>query len=188
MLQYAIMGAVISEHVLGFANPAIGLMSIGSEEAKGNEFTKEIFQYLKDTNLNFRGNIEGHSLFEDPVEVVLCNGFTGNVVLKEGMGGLFIRELKGIFYASIFTKLSALILKKRLKVFAKKMDYTEDGGAPLLGLNNLVVKAHGSSKAPAVVGAVRQCCIFLEKDITGKMRNEFTARNNRLQVQEPDTP
>jgi len=167
MLQYAIMGAVISEHVLGFDKPAIGLMSIGSEEAKGNEFTKEIFQYLKDTNLNFKGNIEGHSLFEDPVEVVLCNGFTGNVVLKtcEATATAVFNWLKSEIKSSPLRMAGAWLARDAFRAIRDKTNYEVYGGSPLVGVNGIAIIAHGSSTALAMKNAVHTACRYIEKRI-----------------------
>ena len=157
LLQYAIMGAVYSRHVLGYKNPAIGLMSIGDEDVKGSDFTKEVFKLLKESSLNFRGNVEGHDLFENPVEVVLCDGFVGNVVLKtsEAIAHAMFAWLKHELGKNLRRKAGALLSKSAFKAIWKKTNYEEYGGSPLLGVNGICIIAHGSSSAVAIKNAIR---------------------------------
>ncbi len=157
MLQYAIMGAVYSRHVLGYPNPSIGLMSIGGEDIKGSDFTKEVFKKLKATSLNFRGNIEGHDLFENPVEVVLCEGFTGNVVLKtcEATAHAIFSWLKHELKASPLRLAGAMAAKGAFQTIKAKTNYEEYGGSPLLGVNGICIIAHGSSTPLAIKNAIR---------------------------------
>ncbi|MFM8230218.1 MAG: phosphate acyltransferase PlsX, partial [Chthoniobacterales bacterium] len=139
MLQYAIMGAVFSRYVLGYKNPAIGLMSIGGEDVKGSEFTKDIFKLLKASGLNFRGNIEGHDLFQNPVEVVLCDGFTGNVVLKscEATAEAVFHWLKNELKKTPLRLAGAMLAKGAFKNIKKRTNYEEYGGSPLLGVDGI---------------------------------------------------
>jgi glycerol-3-phosphate acyltransferase PlsX len=157
LLQYAIMGSVYSKQVLGYENPAIGLMSIGDEDVKGSDFTKEVFKLLKDSKLNFRGNVEGHDLFENPVEVVLCDGFVGNVVLKtcEAIAGAIFEWLKHELQQSPMRMAGAYIAKGAFKAIKKKTNYEEYGGSPLLGVNGICIIAHGSSTPKAIKNAIR---------------------------------
>jgi len=160
MLHNAIMGAAYSRHVLGYKNPTIGLMSIGSEDEKGNEFTKETFALLKASGLNFRGNVEGHDLFHNPVEVVVADGFTGNVVLKtcEAIAGAIFRWVKNEIVKSPITKLGGLLARPALKRIHAKTDSEQYGGMPLLGVNGVTIIAHGGSSPLAIKNAIRMAC------------------------------
>jgi len=157
LLQYAIMGAVYSRHVLGYPNPSIGLMSIGGEDVKGSDFTKEVFKLLKASSLNFRGNIEGHDLFEHPVEVVLCDGFVGNVVLKtcEAIANAIFRWLKNELKKSPIRMGGAMLARGAFKTIKKKTNYEEYGGSPLLGVDGICIIAHGASTPLAIKNAIR---------------------------------
>ncbi|MEO8205922.1 MAG: phosphate acyltransferase PlsX [Chthoniobacterales bacterium] len=167
MLQYAIMGAVYSKHVLGYENPAIGLMSIGGEDVKGSEFTKDIFQLLKKSGLNFRGNIEGHDLFDKPVEVVLCDGFVGNVVLKtaEATAHAVFAWLKRELLRHPVRKLGAMLAKDAFLTIRNKTNYEMYGGSPLLGVNGVCIIAHGSSTPLAMKNAIRVALESIEQRI-----------------------
>ncbi|MEO6848685.1 MAG: phosphate acyltransferase PlsX [Chthoniobacterales bacterium] len=167
MLQYAIMGAVYSKHVLGYKNPAIGLMSIGGEDVKGSEFTKEIFQLLKVSGLNFRGNIEGHDLFSNPVEVVLCDGFVGNVVLKtaEATAHAVFSWLKHELKRYPIRMLGAMLAKEAFLTIRNKTNYETYGGSPLLGVDGVCIIAHGSSTPLAMQNAIRVALESIEQRI-----------------------
>jgi glycerol-3-phosphate acyltransferase PlsX len=171
MLQYAIMGTVLSKHVLGFKNPAVGLMSIGGEDAKGSEFTKEIFKLLKASKLNFRGNVEGHDLFANPVEVVLCDGFTGNVVLKtaEATASAVFHWLKRELYRNPLRKFGALLAKDAFLAIRDKTNYETYGGSPLLGVNGIAIIAHGASSALAIKNALRVAMESIEQQINPRI-------------------
>ena len=157
MFQNAIMGRVYSKHVLGYENPSVGLMSIGTEDEKGNDFTRGTFDLLKNSGLNFRGNIEGHDLFENPVEVVVADGFTGNVVLKtsEAIAHAIFRWLKHEIYKSPVRKLGALLAKGAFQNIRKRTSADEYGGMPLLGINGVCIIGHGGSSPTAVKNAIR---------------------------------
>lgn len=171
MLQYAIMGTVLSKHVLGFDNPAVGLMSIGGEDAKGSDFTKEIFKLLKSTKLNFRGNVEGHDLFECPVEVVLCDGFTGNVVLKtcEATAAAVFHWLKRELNKSALHQIGAYMARNAFQTIQHKTNYETYGGSPLLGVNGICIIAHGASSPLAIKNAVRVATEFIEQGINPRI-------------------
>jgi len=181
MLQYAIMASVYSKHVIGYENPAIGLMSIGGEEAKGSEFTKEIFKLLKKSGLNFRGNIEGHDLFEDPVEVVLCDGFTGNVVLKtaEATAHAVFTWLKNELTKNPIRKMGALIAKDAFYAIKDRTNYELYGGSPLLGVNGICIIAHGASTALAIKNAVRVAAESVEQKINPLIVEAIQAYNEK---------
>jgi glycerol-3-phosphate acyltransferase PlsX len=157
LLQYAVMGSVYAREVLGYPRPRVGLMSIGREDGKGNELTLESFRLLKQTDLNFIGNIEGHDLFENHVDVVVCDGFVGNVILKTceslalALFGMLRRELK----RNLKRQLGALLAQNAFRAIKRRMDPDVYGGAPLLGFNGTVMKAHGSARERAIMSALR---------------------------------
>lgn len=157
LLQYAIMGSVYSKLILGYSNPRVGLMSIGEEDVKGNDLTKETFKLLEKSGLNFAGNIEGHDLFENPVEVVVCDGFVGNVVLKtsESIAVAMGHWLKGELKKSPIRMLGAALANGAFQAIRKKTDYAEYGGAPLLGIDGICIIGHGASSAIAIKNAIR---------------------------------
>ena len=160
MLQNAIMGTVYSRHVLGYSNPRVGLMSIGTEDEKGNDFTRETFEMLKASGLNFRGNVEGHDLFENPVEVVVADGFTGNIVLKtsEAIAHAIFRWMKREIKQGVITSLGGWLAKPALKRIHQKTNSDEYGGMPLLGVNGVCIIAHGGSSPFAIRNAIRMAC------------------------------
>jgi glycerol-3-phosphate acyltransferase PlsX len=151
-LQHGIMGSLYMEQVFNIKKPAIGLINIGKEEKKGNETLKQAKQMLEKTSLNFIGYIEGNDIPEGKVKVAICDGFTGNVLLKflEGVGTFVFGGLRRVFKKNIFSKIAALLVKRDLTVFKNSFDYEEYGGTPLLGINGIVFKCHGSSKAKSI--------------------------------------
>lgn len=158
MVQNAIMGAAYSQHVLGYQRPSVGLMSIGTEDEKGNQFTKDVFDFLKSYDLNFRGNVEGHDLFENPVEVVVCDGFTGNIILKtsEAIAHAIFRWVKNqVMAGSPLVKIGGALVKPAMQVIKKKTNADEYGGMPLLGVNGICIIAHGGSSPLAIKNAIR---------------------------------
>src|SRR5256886_5925157 len=157
LLQYAIMGSVYSRHVLHYKNPIVGLVSLGDEDVKGNELTKEVFKMLKKSSLNFVGNIEGRHLFEDPVEVVVCDGFVGNVILKtcESISVAIFQWLKHELSRTPMRKLGAFLARNAFRTIRDKTNYEEYGGSPLLGVNGICIIAHGSSTPLAIKNALR---------------------------------
>lgn len=188
LLQYAIMGSVLSKHVLGFENPAVGLMSIGGEDVKGSEFTKDVFKLLKRSGLNFRGNVEGHDLFENPVEVVLCDGFTGNVVLKtaEATATAVFRWLKRELLASPVRKFGASLAKPAFMAIRDKTNYETYGGSPLLGVDGIAIIAHGSSSPLAIKNALRVGLESIEHKINPRIVEAIRSFNEKnAQVQAP---
>ncbi len=170
--QYAIMGSIYAEKVRGIENPRVGLLNIGTEEGKGNELTKAAYELLSTAPINFIGNVESRDLLTGVADVVVTDGFTGNMVLKtiEGTAGAFFTMLKEVFNASVKSKVSAALVKNDLRGLKTKMDYTEYGGAGLFGLNSPVIKAHGSSNANAIMNAIRQARTMVEFDVCGKIR------------------
>lgn len=175
LLQYAIMGSIYTEKVRGIANPRVGLLNIGTEEKKGNDLTKHAFSLLKTANLNFIGNVEARDLLEGVADVVVTDGFTGNMVLKtiEGTALSVFKMVKSALTSSLKNKLAAAVLKPELYKLKNKMDYSEYGGAGLFGLKAPVIKAHGSSDAQALFSAIRQARIMVEKQVTGLIKNSI---------------
>jgi len=173
--QFAVMGSVYSEKILGINSPKIGLVNNGTEEGKGNELTKETYKILKESPINFYGNIEARDIPEGLVDVLICDGFVGNVILKltEGLASSIFSMLKEEFMKSLTTKMGALLLKPGLSKFKKKLDYTEYGGAPLLGIKGAVFKAHGSSDSKAIKNAIKQAKIFLENKVIEKIKEDI---------------
>ena len=169
LVQSAIIGSIYAKYVLGVENPRVGLLSIGEEETKGNELTLSTYPLLAQVqNINFVGNIEGRDIPQGTVDVVVCDGFVGNVVLKfgEGLASAIMRLLKDAVQQSGFlTKMASLMLLPVLKRLRKKLDYAEYGGAPLLGVNGCCIICHGSSKAKAIKNAVRVAKEFTEQQV-----------------------
>lgn len=165
--QFGIMGSIYMEYVMNIESPKVGLVSIGKEEGKGNALTKEAYELLKESPINFIGNIEGRDLPEGVADVILCDGFVGNIILKltEGMAMSMMANLKRMFLKNMGTKLGALLLKPQLNEFKGQMDYREFGGAPLLGTKKPIVKAHGSSDAYAIKNAINELIQFINKDV-----------------------
>jgi phosphate acyltransferase len=174
MLQYAIMGSVYSKLILGYDNPRVGLMSIGEEDIKGNELTKETFKLLEKSDLNFIGNIEGHDLFENPVEVVVCDGFVGNVVLKtsEATALAMAHWLKTELRKSPVRLLGAWLSRGAFRAIRKKTDYAEYGGALLLGINGICIIGHGASSAIAIQNAIRVAAESIQQKVNSTILEE----------------
>ncbi len=156
LVEYGIMGSVFSSHVLGFENPKVGLMSVGTEESKGNEITKKAYKLLTDAPVNFVGNVEGHDLYERPVEVVVCEGFVGNVILKtsESLANAIFSWLKREIKSNPLRLLGAILAKGAFASIKKRTSYEEIGGCLLLGVNGICVIAHGSSSVKALTNAI----------------------------------
>ena len=172
LFQYGLMGSVYWEKVRGTANPRVGLLNIGTEEKKGTDLTKHAFELLKASNLNFVGNVEARDLMNGVADVVVTDGFTGNMVLKtvEGTAMSVFKMLKGALTGSLKSKLAAAVLKPDLKVLKDQMDYSEYGGAALFGLKAPVIKAHGSSNAQAIFSAIRQTREMVANNVTGLIK------------------
>jgi phosphate acyltransferase len=181
LIQFAIMGAVYSKVVVGTQNPSIALMSIGEEDSKGNEVTKEAFKLLKNSRLNFRGNIEGHDLFDDPGDVVVCDGFTGNVILKtaESLGHAMFAWLKKEIKRNPIRILGATLAKGAFSAVAQKANYEEYGGMPLLGVNGVCIIAHGASSPLAIKNAIRNATRSIKHEINPQILRELQAYNEK---------
>ena len=177
LVQFAKMGSIYMEHVVGVKKPRVAIVNIGAEEEKGNALVKETFPLLKECkDIHFTGSIEAREIPRGTADVIVCEAFTGNVILKlyEGLSGTLLDVVKKGFLSSLRSKVGALLVKPALKETLKSFDASAYGGAPLLGLNGLVVKIHGSSKAAEVKNAVIQCAAFKEQDINGKIKKNIT--------------
>jgi phosphate acyltransferase len=183
LFQFGIMGHVFAEYILGKKNPRVGLLSIGEEDGKGNEIVKEAFQMLKNSHINFIGNIEGKEVYRGNADVIVCDGFTGNVALKisESVAEMIGTNLKRMFQSNWRSKLGYLLLKPQLDEFKKKVDYSETGGAPLLGINGVVIIAHGSSSAKAIKNAIGRANELSEKKITEHISSDI--ESNLLDIE-----
>lgn len=181
LLQYAYMGKIYAENVRKIENPRVALLNIGSEQGKGNELTKKTYDLLKKANVNFTGNIEARELLEGHADVVVTDGFTGNVVLKaiEGTAASLFSMLKMTMTKNLKNKLAAGMIKADLLGLKEQMDYTEYGGACLFGLESPVIKAHGSSNANAVYHAIRQALDIVKNDVSGTIKANITEHNDR---------
>lgn len=179
LLQYAVMGSLYAENVLGFERPTVGLLNVGTEEGKGNELTKAVYPLLSGTELNFVGNVEARDVMQGACDVLVCDGFVGNVLLKavEGTASTIFSQMKQEFTSSLINKVGAAILKPGLSRFKKRMDYAEYGGAPLLGLRSPIIKAHGSSNEKAIKNAIMSAARFVKQDVNGIIAQELNKNN-----------
>mgnify|MGYP002447622037 CR=1 FL=1 len=176
LVQFAKMGSIYMEDVVGIKNPRVAIVNNGAEEEKGNALVKETFPLLKAcSDLNFIGSVEARDIPQGVCDVIVCEAFVGNVILKlyEGVGATLIEKVKQGMMTSLRSKIGALLVKPALKETLKSFDATEYGGAPLLGLNGLVVKTHGSSKAVEVKNSIIQCVQFTQQEINQKIRENI---------------
>ncbi len=190
LVQFAIMGEAYARAVLGRSRPSVGLMSIGEEEAKGNDLTKEAFPLLRDlSSLNFVGNVEGRDVFTGTIDVIVTDGFTGNVMLKlsEGLTEAMLSMIKRELTASAVSKAGAMLARPAFKNIKKRLDYSEYGGAPLLGVRQIVVIGHGSSNARAIRNAIRSCKEFTENRASERIERGVAETNEMvIRSLEPD--
>ena len=174
LVQFAKIGTVYMQSIMGIENPRVAIVNIGAEEEKGNALVKETFPLLKNTpEINFIGSIEARDIPKGYADVIVCEAFVGNVILKlyEGVGGTLIKKVKEGMMTTLRSKIGALLVKPALKTCLKSFDLEEYGGAPLLGLKGLVVKTHGSSKAVEIKNTIIQCQTFKEQDINEKIKS-----------------
>jgi glycerol-3-phosphate acyltransferase PlsX len=169
------MGKIYSEQVLGIANPKVGLLSIGEEDSKGNELTLAAFELLKNSGINFIGNVEGRDITRGQADIVVCDGFIGNIVLKfgEGVAEMMLKLVKQGFKAHPLAWASIPFLWAALKDLGKKVDYSEQGGAPLLGVDGVCMISHGRSDAKAIKNALLAAQRFAEKNISSAIAVEI---------------
>ncbi len=172
LIEFAYMGSMYAEKILGIENPKVALVNIGAEETKGTPLYIETHQLLKQTELNFVGNVEGRDVPSGKVDVIVADGFTGNIILKltEGVALSLVKGLKREIMKNTIGKIGGLLLKKNLGDFKKMLDYTEYGGAPLLGINGLVVKAHGSSNAKAFKNAIKYAQLGVQTNLVNEIK------------------
>jgi phosphate acyltransferase len=182
LAQFAIMGSIYSREILGRKNPRVGILSNGSEEMKGNELTREALKLCQQLEINFVGYVEGHDLFADHVEVAVSDGFTGNIVLKtcESMGKGMLRMVKRELAANPIRKFGAALARNAFRTIKQRMDPEAYGGAPLLGLNGNVIKAHGAARERAIMNAIRVSTEALQHHINDTIQQEIARANQRL--------
>jgi glycerol-3-phosphate acyltransferase PlsX len=167
LVQFALMGSIYAAQMLGKSSPSVGLLSNGEEESKGNELTRDANQLLKETSLNYIGYTEGRDVYNGRVDVVVCDGFVGNVVLKvsEGLAEVLGQMLKREFSSRLLSKIGYLMAKPSLKAFRKRVDYAEYGGAPLLGIQGTAMICHGSSSTRAIMNAIKMAHDYEEREV-----------------------
>ena len=178
LLQFARMGSIYMENIMKVKNPRVGLVNIGAEEEKGNALTKEAYQLLKNCkDINFVGNVEARDVPAGAADVVVCEAFVGNVILKmyEGVAASLLKKVKAGMMSTLRSKIGGLLVKPALKHTLKEFDLSEYGGAPLLGLKGLVVKSHGSSDAIEIKNSILQCIQFKEQKISEKIKENLNA-------------
>ena len=187
MHQFAVMGSIYARNMLGLERPRVALINNGAEETKGTALMRAAYSLLKeDESINFVGNVEGRDIVDDVCDVLVSDGYTGNIVLKlvEGFGKFMSSTLKGLLFKNLRTKIGALFISKEARELKKKMDYTEYGGAPLLGVAKPVIKAHGNSGAKALFSACRQAIAFVETGVVAEITEAADAwRNNRKEAE-----
>lgn len=176
LVQFAQIGSIYMENIVGIKNPRVAILNIGAEEEKGNQLVKETFPLLKECpGINFIGSIEAREIPHGGADVIVCEAFAGNIVLKlyEGVAATLLSKVKEGLMSSLRSKIGALLIKPALKQTLKSFDASQYGGAPLLGLNGLVVKTHGSAKAIDVKNSILQCVTFKQQDINGKIKGHI---------------
>ena len=181
--QFAQMGSLYVEKVLGVENPKVYLLNIGTEEHKGNEVSQKAYELLKENeNINFCGNIEARELTTGFANVVVCDGFTGNVAVKsiEGTAAALFGLIKKSFMKTVATKISSIVMKAHLKDIKSMMDYTEYGGVPLLGIDGVVIKAHGSSNAKAISNAIKSAVIFSSTGLNDELKAIYSPKKEKM--------
>jgi len=173
--QFAIMGDIYSRAIFGIRRPRVGLLSIGEEDSKGNELTKESFKSLRQAPINFIGNVEGRDIFKGEVDVIVCDGFTGNVALKlsEGLFETFIAMLGQELHRTLSAKVGAIFAQNAFRAFKRRLDYSEFGGAPLLGIKGISIVCHGRSNANAIKNAIRVASEFCKHNVNDVIEKEF---------------
>lgn len=180
--HFAIMGSAYMKNIMGVENPRVGLLNNGAEEHKGTELQIEAYKRLSASEgINFIGNVEGNTVMQDTCDVVVADGFTGNIFLKtmEGLGKMMLKSLKAVFYKNLKTKISALLIKKDIGGMKKTFDSSEMGGAPILGIAKPVIKAHGSSDAKAFKNAIRQALAFSQTSVNADIEAALAAASDK---------
>ncbi|MDP4175520.1 MAG: phosphate acyltransferase PlsX [Bacteroidota bacterium] len=175
LLEYAVMGSIFVREIYGIKDPKVGLLSVGEEDSKGNKVTASAFKMLKKTKLNFVGNIEGRDILKGKVNVVVCDGFVGNILLKfaESFVGLLKSKIKAFAYKGLINKIRVLLMKGTLKMVMKEFDYQSYGGVPLLGVNGISIIGHGSSSVLAIKNMVLRAKEMYDKNLTNKIEESL---------------
>ncbi len=175
--QFGLMGSIYMDKVMGIDNPRVGLANVGTEEHKGTEIQQEAYKLLSDAPVNFIGNVEGRDVPENVCDVLVCDGFTGNLILKtyEGVAMSFLKKIKGILYKNIKNKIGALLMKKDLGNMKAQFNYNDYGGAPILGVRKPVFKAHGNADAETFKNAIRLTKQYIERDVIGEISNSLSS-------------
>lgn len=182
LVQFAKMGSIYMKNIEGIENPRVGIINIGAEDEKGNELVKSTIPLLRECkDINFIGSVESRDIPNGPADVLVCEAFVGNVLLKffEGLGKLFMAEIKDTLKSSVKTKIGGALIYKPIKKTFKRYMADDKGGAPLLGLKGLVVKIHGNSKDTEVRSAIEQCRNFVKKDVTNQIIRTFVEEENK---------
>lgn len=175
LTQFGLMGAIYMEHAVGYQNAKVGLLNVGTEDTKGGALQTEAYAQLSKAPLNFIGNVEAREVPRGACHVLVCDGFSGNVVVKltEGVAGFLMSMIKGVFMRNLFSKLAALMIKSGLSELKRKLDYTEYAGAPLLGVDGAVIKSHGNSGAKVIAAAIRQADGYAKSGAVAKIAEEM---------------
>jgi glycerol-3-phosphate acyltransferase PlsX len=176
LVQFAVMGEIYYRAIFGTRRPRVGLLSIGEEEMKGNELTREVHSRLKQSALNFTGNVEGREIFGGSVDVIVCDGFIGNIALKisEGVAQHIVALLKDALHSTLSSQVGYVLSRKAYEVFRRKIDYSEYGGAPLLGIRGVIVIGHGSSNTLAIKNAIRVASELVRGGVNEKIEQELS--------------
>ncbi len=179
LYQFGVMGSIYMDKVMGINKPRIGLANVGTEEHKGSELQQNTFKLLQNSNLNFIGNIEARDVPIDAADVVVSDGFTGNIILKmyEGVALTLLNKIKGLFNKNLKTKLAASLVLSDMKELKKQIDYNEFGGAPIIGISKPVFKAHGSAKAKTFKNALKLTASYVENDVISEISTELKNNN-----------
>ena len=179
LYQFGVMGSIYMEKVMGINKPRIGLANVGTEEHKGSELQQNTFKLLQNSNLNFIGNIEARDIPIDAADVVVSDGFTGNIILKmyEGVALTLLNKIKVLFNKNLKTKLAASLVLSDMKELKKQIDYNEFGGAPIIGISKPVFKAHGSAKAKTFKNALKLTASYVENDVISEISTELKNNN-----------
>jgi glycerol-3-phosphate acyltransferase PlsX len=173
--QFAVMGNIYAKRMLGIERPRVGLLSIGEEESKGNELTREAFHALKELPICFLGNVEGRDIYNGNADVIVCDGFVGNVALKasEGLAKFIVAQLREALNSTVTAQVGALLSRKAFADFKKRLDYTEYGGVPLLGLRGVCIIGHGSSNDRAIFNGIRVAAEFAQAGVNATIEQEL---------------
>ena len=189
LVQFAVMGSAYARIALGCESPRVGLLSVGEEESKGNELTREAHQLLKSAPVRFVGNVEGRDVYSGEADVIVCDGFTGNVTLKisEGLVETVERLLHEELSATVGTRVGYLLSREAFRRFRKRVDYAEYGGAPLIGLDGLCVIGHGRSSAKAVRSAVMMTAKLVDEQLLDRLTQEVAAVGCEPRTSNPES-